>query len=79
MKEIRVGRIHWRDTLSKVEDYPDSPHVLGAIRDGKLTECGLNTERIALAETEVTCKACLAIMESKKPENQCLVITEFEA
>ena len=60
-----LGRVHLRNTIVTPENYPNSPHVSGAITDGTFTECNIITSRIAKTDDEVTCAACRAIRDSQ--------------
>ena len=61
-RDWKVGKIHLRNLTTTIEDYPNSPHVINAIKNGNLSICALITERITSDIREVTCKGCLKIM-----------------
>jgi hypothetical protein len=60
-----LKRVHLRNTTAKVSDYPNSPHISAAIISGNLTACRILTTRVSSNISEVTCKACMSVYNSK--------------
>jgi hypothetical protein len=59
------GKTHLVNRLEKAEDWKRSPHIAGAIKEGKFTACRIIMhDRITTDPDQVTCARCREIIDS---------------